>query len=285
MNKPDKSNNIRLFKESDVTKYLPRLVHTDYYSDFYNEVSQNSDEIFTIGCGDKVIGLSCIDDDTEGFIYVYIFPEDRHNGYGYAAAIASLRQMKSSPINCIYTCYDGNDRVAKKLAEKLGYIKKYSSAFMKYRGEKFVEPTLPIRRYKSEDFEQAFTLAAEAFHKMRLETGCFPESVAAGPDDEAKKYWADTANERYVYVLGNEIVGHAKIEGETLDSVAIKISHQGKGLGRKFVIFLVNQIMKNENECPCLWCVVGNNTARSLYESLGFEETGLCEFAVKRFTE
>ena len=57
---------------------------------------------------------------------------------------------------------------------------------------------------------------------------------------------------------------------------------EGKGLGRGFVRFLVNLILEKKTGAPSLWCVVGNNKARQLYDSLGFEEVSRQAFAFKK---
>ena len=60
---------------------------------------------------------------------------------------------------------------------------------------------------------------------------------------------------------------------------------RGKRLGRGFVRFLVNLILEKEAGVPCLWCVVGNNKARQLYDSLGFEEVFREAFAWKKLPD
>lgn len=95
-----------------------------------------------------------------------------------------------------------------------------------------------------------------------------------------RKYWAETAKERYVYILDNEIVGYAHIEGEELSSAAIKISRQGKGLGKNFVKILVNRLLEDGNNTPYLYCVVGNK-ARYLCDTLGSVEVTCNEYAKK----
>ena len=67
-----------------------------------------------------------------------------------------------------------------------------------------------------------------------------------------------------------------------LDCVAIRTDRQGEGLGRSFVKYLVDRIIESGHPEPVLWCVVGNDKARRLYESLGFEEIARAEYSVKK---
>ena len=182
----------------------------------------------------------------------------------------------------VETGYDLRDPVAKALAEKCGYKKTFASAKMIYEGGAREESPLPVRGYREEDFLEAWTLSAEAFHRMRLSTGCFPDSTVGTPTDEKRAYWTETADERLVLEQDGEIVGCAEVSDEELSVVAIKISRQGEGLGRKFVSYCVNRILEKKIGAPVLWCVVGNVKARNLYESLGFREVYRYEYAEKK---
>ncbi|MBR4291149.1 MAG: GNAT family N-acetyltransferase [Oscillospiraceae bacterium] len=283
MEKHDSVNNIKICKMDDVSEYISHIDCADADAEFYTAVSENSEEVYTICDCDKVVGLSIIEDDTEGYLYVYIFSKYRNNGYGYLAACAAEQQMQSSPRLSITTAYDANNKIAERFAQKCGFAKTFASSLMRYQGDLFEEKSLPVRKYQDKDFIDAFTLTAEAFHIMRLGTGCFPNSVMSKPNDEARQLWADTADERYVYELDGEIVGYAHIDGAELDAVAIKTSHQGQGIGREFVKYLTNVIIENRSGEPFLYCVVGNKKARQLYGSLGFKEVTCNAYAVKRF--
>lgn len=272
---------VKICKIQAVSDYLPMMDEEDADAEFYGAVSENDEDVYAVCNRDEVVGLSYIIGDTEGFLYVYIFPKYRNRGYGRAAVRLSERQMDFSKLESITTCYDINNEAAREFARACGFVKEFSSAYMEYSGERFEEKILPIRQYRDEDYVQAQKLSAEAFHKMRVGTGCFPNSVPAGPNAEMRRRWADTARDRYVYVLGDEIVGYACLDGAELSSVAIKITRQGGGLGREFVRFLVNRLLEKGCGKPYLYCVVGNK-ARHLYDSLGFREAACGEYAKKR---
>ena len=80
---------------------------------------------------------------------------------------------------------------------------------------------------------------------------------------------------------GEEIIGFAQIDGAEFSSVSIKLTHQGKGLGKEFTKFLVNRILEQGDETPYLYCIVGNDKAHKLYESLGFQEVSCNAYAEK----
>lgn len=279
MKKPITPDEIRIFKIDAAAKYLPKIDREEA-DEFYEEVEENSDEVYAVGYGDETIGLAYIGNEGTDYLYVYLFREYRGRGLGYPAVCAAEKRLPPS-VKTVRTGYDAKDGIAKALAEKCGYKKKFSSSKMIYRGEAFDDPPLPVRKYRDEDYLEAWTLSAEAFHKMRLSTGCFPESQVGTPSDESRAYWLKTANERVVYESDGEIVGCAQICGEELDVVAIKISRQGEGLGRKFVKYLTNRILEQKVGAPVLWCVDGNVKARTLYESLGYREILRYEYAEK----
>ncbi len=274
---------IEIIKLDDVTPYLDKIDRKDAEPGLLEEVSENGDEVFFIRVSDTIVGTAYISDDARAFVYVYIFPEYRNRGYGESAVSAAEQMIKTSPLLRILTAYNDQSEAAKRLAEKHGYLKKYSSALMEYRGERFEEPELPVRKYRDEDFDEAASLSAEAFHVMRLSTGCFPDSVVAQATEEDRKYCAENAENEYVIELNGEIVGYAAIDGTELEEVSIRIPHQGKGLGRKFVKYLTNRIIEKGEGKPTLWCVVGNVKARNLYDSLGFKEIYRDDFAEKKF--
>jgi mycothiol synthase len=273
---------INVVRSDDTAKYIDRIDRSDAEPWFVDAVSENDEGLYEIRFDDKVAGLSYLEDGPAGFLYVYIFPAYRNNGYGDAAVTAMEQQIKAAPLISIMTSFRSDCTAAIRFAQKHGYVKKYMSDLMEYMGGVFPEEELPIRHYRDEDYPEAFAMYAEAFHVMRIGTGCFPDSKPAQPDEEERKYWAEHADDGYVYLSGNEIVGHARIEGNELDVVSIKISHQGRGYGRVFVKFLVNRIIEKNQGNPTLWCVVGNDKAKSLYDSLGFQQICREVFAYKK---
>lgn len=272
---------VKICKIQTASEYLPMMDQEDADAEFYGAVSENDADVYAVCAQDKVVGLSYMSGDVKGFLYVYIFPQYRNRGYGQAAVRLSERRMDSLKWESVTTCYEMNNGRARKFARACGFVKEFSSAYMKYNGKSFEEKLPPVRQYRDEDYGEAQRLSAEAFHQMRLSTGCFPDSVPETPSAAMRQHWADTAEDRYVYVLGDEIVGYAHIDGAELSCVAIKTARQGQGLGREFVKFLVNKLLGEGHREPFLYCVVGNK-ARRLYDSLGFREAACSEYAKKR---
>ena len=131
------NDKIEIIKLDDVKPYLDKIDRKDAEPGFSEEVSENGDEVFFIRVADAIVGTAYISDEARAFVYVYIFPEYRNRGYGESAVSAAERMIKTTPLERILTAYSDHSEAAKRLAEKQGYLKKYSSALMEYDGEKF----------------------------------------------------------------------------------------------------------------------------------------------------
>jgi mycothiol synthase len=116
----------------------------------------------------------------------------------------------------------------------------------------------------------AQSMYAVAFHEMRVGVGRFPDSVVAQPSEQERLKWQEEARDRYVYVLDEGIVGYSHLWGNEICSVSVQTDFQRRGIGRKFVMYLCNEIYRRGHTNVALSCVVGND-ARKLYDSLGFE--------------
>ena len=109
----------------------------------------------------------------------------------------------------------------------------------------------------------------------------FPNSVPAPQSEAGRKAWLNDAENYLLYIENGEIVGVGHLCGEEIGSVSVRIDKQGKGIGKKFVMYLINCIFERGYDRVCLECVVGN-PARKLYDSLGFKELYTQRFANKK---
>lgn len=274
------NDNITIHKAVNPAEYLPKIDINEADADFICVVSENEDCIYFILFQDEVVGLAIADNGKHAFLYIYIFHEYRLKGYGTSAATLLEKHLKTPELINITACYRNDNYAAEVFAEKCGYVKKYASDYMVYSNPPFETESVPVRQYKDMDYSAAHSLYAEAFHIMRLGTGCFPESVPEAPSEQMRKFWAETDNERLVYLMGDEIVGYAHIEGSEISSVSVKPKYQGKGIGQMFLKYIVNKLLNEGHKKPYLYCVVGND-ARYLYDKLGFKKAYRNNYAVK----
>jgi ribosomal protein S18 acetylase RimI-like enzyme len=114
---------------------------------------------------------------------------------------------------------------------------------------------------------------------MRVRVGCFPDSVITQPSEKERRAWKEDVEDRFVYEIDGEIVAYSHISGNELSSISVRTDFQRLGIGKKFVMYLCNVIYQRDTKVD-LWCVVGNS-ARNLYESLGFTEKYIMDFCEK----
>jgi len=274
-------DNISIYKSENSLEYLSRIKVNEVDSDFVLAMSENSNELYAIALQGEVVGFTQMFLGRWAFVYIYIFPEYRHKGCGSKTLFLLERYLKMPQLSRIMTGYRSDVKIAGVFAEKCGYKKEFAVSYMMYSGIGFEEENLPVRKYKDEDYEEVYTLDTEAFHVMRRRAGFLTDSTPSAPSQKIRRYWAETADERFVYMMGNRIVGYVHIEGEEIDSISVKLEYQGKGIGKKFVKYIVNKILGEGYEKVSLCCVVGNTGARCLFEKLGFVEVCCNDYAVK----
>ncbi|MBD5475392.1 MAG: GNAT family N-acetyltransferase [Lachnospiraceae bacterium] len=273
---------ITICKTLNPEEYLKQIDMNDADTDFINAVSENDENIYSVLYQESTVGLALSEKGRYAFLYIYIFSAYRHRGFGRVAALLLEQELYTcNPVN-ISTYYRTDNCIANKFAKDYGYIKEFSSDYMVYSGPCFEPMTVPVRQYKDEDYPEAHSMYAEAFHLMRLSTGCFQDSVPEPASEEGRKYWSDTENERLVFLNGEEIVGYAHIEGSEIGSVSVKPDCQGKGIGKVFVKYIVNMLINNGYTNIFLYCVVGNNRAKQLYDELGFITVYRNDYAKKK---
>ena len=276
---------IEICKKDDLKGFIPFIDITESGNELIEEIEENSKEMYALSLDDKIIGLAYIDDvedDEEPYFSIYIFKEYRNKGYASSVLKQIEHKYEGSKAKSITAIYGYHNVVAKNFLLKHGYTLTWASTNMQYSGDRFEEVDLPIRQYQDEDFDQAFKLSAEAFHRMRVGTGCFPNSVVSTPHEKSKEHWLKEAENEFVIDQNGEIVGYSHLEEKEIASISIKISEQGKGLGKKFVKSITNTLIDRGVKEPLLWCVVGNNNARHIYDSLGYKEIYCEGFAEKK---
>lgn len=264
------TQNLTAKKAEVPAELLPYIDKKDADAEFLHDLKAGNEDIYVIECQNSPVGAAIAAPGKTSLLYIYIFQAHRRKGYGHAAASLLKLEICTPCTETVMSSCRSGDPAAYALTRHLGFKKEYSSDFMIRSGPRFHLPPLPVRQYRDEDYSAAHALYAEAFHRMRLSTGCFPDSVPEPPSDGMRKYWAETASERLVYEQDGEIIGYAHLVGNEISSVSIKPEFQGKGFGKRFVQYLVNFLLDAGHSETALYCVVGNANARRLYDSLGF---------------
>ena len=213
------------------------------------------------------------------FLNIFVAPQYRQKGIGQAVLQYGENKLQKEACK-IMTNFHVDNEMSKRFARRFGYERQFSSAYMKHIEGKFAISEFPIRVYRDEDYTQSHALYAQAFHEMRIKVGDFPDSIVEQPSEKNRQAWNEDAVNRFTYEENGEIAGHGHLEGNEIGSISVRTDLQGQGIGKKFVMYLCNEIYNRGYKDVVLWCVVGNN-ARKLYDSLGFRELYIAEFACK----
>ena len=250
--------------------------------DYLQSVLELESGKVTIVYGKKeILGLVQIEPEKDtSFVIVYVPVNHRNRGLGSRILQYAEAELHKHRTKKIMTTYFLNHESSKSFPTKHGYERLFSSAYLKHKDGKFPIEHVPARPYRDEDFDDAFALSSKAFHEMRIRVGDFPDSVVGEPSEGIRRVWKQDAENRYIYELDGEIAGYGCLEGNEIESISVRSDLQGKGIGKKFIRYLCNELYNRGNTEIFLWCVVGNK-ARNLYDHLGFEEVFVSEFAIK----
>lgn len=213
-------------------------------------------------------------------LIVFVSPQYRRKGIGKSMVHYGEKILRKEPCK-IVTNFHADNKVSKAFASRFGYEREFSSAYMKHTEGPFEIGEIPVRAYVDEDYPESHSLYAQAFHEMRISTGDFPNSTVEQPSEKNRESWQEDAANRFTYEENHEIAGHGHLEGNEIGSVSVRRDLQGQGIGRKFVMYLCNEVYNRGYKEVVLWCVVGNG-ARKLYHSLGFKDMYIAEFAYKK---
>lgn len=272
---------LRRITEHELIEVESKLDLTDAGEELLIEIRNKSDDLHSILMNEKLVGLTLVEKGKTGYLYIFVDPTHRHKGIASKVLTDCERLLREGGSSEILTSYKSNNEISKYFVSKFSYKTKFRSKYMTYTGDTFKLPELSIRNYLAEDYSRAFRLSSKAFHVMRLSTGYFPESKIAEPTEESRTFWTKTVNERFIYTDGDEIIGHARVVDNEIDSISIRSDYQGKGFGRNFMKYICNQVLNSGHDSVALYCVDGN-VAINLYESLGFKEVYTAEFSVKQ---
>ncbi|MCC2685015.1 MAG: family acetyltransferase [Paenibacillaceae bacterium] len=245
-------------------------------------VLETAPELFvTASMEERLVALAQVNEPViQSYMTVYVDPQFRGQGIGSALAEYGENKLREGGTRYIRSSFRVGHPSSLAFARRLGFDKTFSSAYMQRTGDPFPPEELPVRVYRDEDYIVSQEVYAVAFHEMRVRVGHFPDSVVAKPSEKERSEWKKEAEDRYVYEINGEIVAYSHLWENEISSISVRSDFQRRGIGRKFVKFLCNEIYRRGNPTVSLWCVVGN-FARDLYDSLGFEEKYVMQFVRK----
>lgn len=268
--------------DAEYTDKIEEMIAADrksgmMFGRLFRDMQQNSSLVFADG---KLAGILL--KARSGSVYyrmVYIDPEMRRKGIGRSVMCMEEKNL-ANDAEKLTSFYDISDSAAAAFAESLGYRRTFDSTYMEYTGGRKTVGTLPVRKYRDADYFEAHRMYAEAFHRMRVQVGDFPNSVPVQPSEKGRLAWENDAENYLLYVEDGAIVGVGHLYEDEISSVSVHVDRQKQGIGSRLVPYLINVILDRGYSAVHLECVVGN-PARKLYDRLGFVPLYTQRFAEK----
>ena len=84
---------------------------------------------------------------------------------------------------------------------------------------------------------------------------------------------SEKANNIYLYIHNDEIVGSVACYGNEVDDLIVNKKYQNNGYGKQLLLWGMQHIRENNNEPITLHVAKWNNDALMLYKKVGFEIT------------
>ncbi|WP_018754283.1 GNAT family N-acetyltransferase [Paenibacillus terrigena] len=270
------------FSEKDYNAARELLSYdVDASEDILRVLAEEPELFITAFIEDKLVALAQVNEPaSQTYLTVFVAPQFRRQGIGSAMVKYAENELRAGGSQIVRSSFRAGHQSSLAFARKLGYDEYFSSAYMQRTSDPFPLEELPVRLYTDEDYLPTQSMYATAFHEMRVRVGCFPDSVIAEPSEKGRRAWIEDAENRFVYEINGEIVAYSHLCGHEISSISVRTDFQGQGIGRKFVMYLCNEIYQRGSATVDLWCVIGND-ARNLYDSLGFKEKYVKEFMRK----
>ncbi|MBQ2667679.1 MAG: GNAT family N-acetyltransferase, partial [Clostridia bacterium] len=218
--------------------------------------------------GDVPVGSVCTDPDGDSlFLMLYVHPQYRRQGIGRSMLEHALQVGRYRSVRGFFNL---SDPAAAAFTKSCDFTRTFDSDYMEFTGTVRADRTLCVRQYRDADYEEAHEMYAQAFHRMRVQVGDFPNSVPAPPSEKNRRAWASDAENYFVCLQGEKIVAVAHLGAGEISSVSVHPTFQGQGIGSLFVPYLIHILQERGWKTVSLECVAGN-PARRLYDRLGFQ--------------
>lgn len=271
-------------EEKDKVAVERILTGSPYFEAFYYKHAKlHSDNIFVARYEDSVVGFLSF-----GGFYkqtdTVIFVDEKYRRKGIGSLLIKkadniLRQNEITEYS--WCSYPETEAASRYFLEKNGYYRYYSSYVMEQFHRFLPECNYSVRHYQDEDYLSWHNISDIAFFIMREKVGFKPSYFNRLNENERKRLFNDRDN-RFVLLDNGIITAVGAIAGNELHLLAVRPDLQSRGYGSALASFLINEIIRRGESKVWLNCVVGNS-AKHLYDSLGFRTIDIHHFYIKQY--
>jgi len=261
---------------SIIKKYLDLIFRSTY-------------ESFLKGEKDGLIVKSFICENPNGFVYVnknkesygikFAFEDDPSNDDLMTIHDEVKKYLDDKEIKKIYiTCNSSSKNILNYY--DLNHVQLWYTAYeMEYKNDvyNYKPDTLEFKAYDEKYLLDFIELLDESFRPLRLENNIVPLDCYGCDLEESKEEFHELNEEGKIKGVWDkeELIGVTIIEGNEIDTIAIKKEHQNKGYGRRILYCLMNHLMNEKKYNTIhLGVIASNKIAFDLYDKSGFNQVG-----------
>ena len=163
----------------------------------------------------------------------------------------------------------------KEFFDEVGFEYWFSIYRFTYRGGKFNEHKLCVKKYEDENYIDKISLESEAFQTLRKNCDIEPYNWYLAASENARennRKWTLSEKEHiYLFFEDNDIIGASMVKNAEVDLLFVNVKYQGKGYGKKILEFTVNRGLEQDSSGVNLNALASNESALRLYKNVGFE--------------
>ena len=264
---------IRKLRSDDMTS-LTELLKDDpliHWPEVLDDITAN--EQVWVGDEGRICGFAYImlaEKETRHYrIHLYVVPAERRRGIGTELWRTASRWLEKEKPNLISTHFAVDNGDPAPFYRQQGFKKWYGCVNLEYRGGFQPENDLQFIKYDDEKhLEQYARIRQDAFYQMHRDNDIKPYR---GMVDEQREFIRSQGDKTFLAMDGEQIMAGVVFFGDCLEFLVVTPAYQRRGLGKKTVQFAINSLLKQGASSVTVCSVIGNDSAETLYRSVGFE--------------
>lgn len=263
---------IRNVEEKDI-KRLWEILKDDISIDSLKELYESSYKM--VSDIDSEIGFAAIrkysqlNNLCKYQVYVYVSTKYRRRGYGSILLAEVEKAITSSHDYIIKIEYNQNSHDTGLFIKNNNYDFWYATHRMYYKGPRFKVPELDLITYEDCYYHKVNNLCAKAFYRTRKDNAIEPFAI---PESDQERQAMLASKDSYkLLITNNELIGFVKTTHDYVSILAVSDDYRKQGYGSRLLQHATNSILDNKHELSKLHVMASNQSAKRLYETIGYK--------------